>query len=221
MSIPVLNQIENNVIGYATRDQLALIEHWAKEVPENGIIVEIGSFVGRSAWHWAKSAHPSVTVYAIDTWDSDLFVKYKSRRHTWSGNSMPREEVECCIEHFIENTKDCPNIIPVQARSPFLPPEIDEKLKQVDLVYIDDSHFNPEFQNNLSFWSKRIKPKGVFCGDDFIAPDVLRSVANYARKNRKQLYARSNFWRLYDWYDFIDLNQITVIKVKEGNIRDH
>ncbi len=220
MSISTTNRIPNNITGFATAEQLALIEHWAKEVPRNGKIVEIGSFAGRSAYHWAKSAHPSVTVFAIDTWDDTLYTKYKNRRHVFKGNSISPSEVECCIEHFRFNTKNCPNIVPIQARSPDIPLEYNEILKGVDLVYIDDCHINPEFNRNMYFWYKRLKPRGVFCGDDFQGSDVQRTVVNFATKHKKQLYSRSHFWRLYDYDEFIDLNQLTVIRVRDHQIHD-
>ena len=199
MALPFKQTLTNPGTGWANGPQLALIEHWAKEVPENGVIVEIGSFAGRSAWHWAKSTHPSVTVYAVDSWDPTIYLNYQKRRTSLQGDRIDREVVECTYEDFCKNVYDCPNIIGVKARSPTLPEDILLKLMEVDLIYIDDSHVNPEFENNLQFWYKRLKPKGVFCGDDFQAPDVYKSVVNFASAKRKQLYARNNFWRMYDW----------------------
>jgi SAM-dependent methyltransferase len=199
MIIPITAKIKNPTTGWANDSQLAMIEHWAKEVPENGVIVEIGSFAGRSAWHWAKAAHPSVTVYAVDSWDPTIYRNYQNRRNSLRGDRIDKEIVECTYEDFCKNTYDCPNIIGVKARSPDLPDHILNKLTNVDLIYIDDSHVNPGFEDNLQFWYKRLKPKGVFCGDDFHVRDVFSSVVNFSIKNKKQLYARSCFWRLYDW----------------------
>jgi predicted O-methyltransferase YrrM len=208
MPIPSTPVIENNVIGFPRASQLALIEHWARDVPENGIIVEVGSFAGRSAWHWAKSVHHSVTVYAVDSWDDTLYNKHKTKQSqdTMVGTSMPKTALSCSIEDFKFNTSDCPNIIPVKARSPNLPVDILEKLTQVDLVFLDESHQNPEFQINLNFWKDRIKPKGILCGDDFQVRDVHTVVCQYAVQNQKQLYARSNMWRLYDWDQRMNLD---------------
>ncbi len=199
MTFLIKNEINNPTTGWATSDQLALIESWAKEVPENGIVVEIGAFVGRSAWHWCKSVHPSVTVYAIDSWDTSIYSKYRERRSSLKGDRIDPNLVECTYEDFCKNTYDCPNLVGVKARSPDLPEDILEKLTEVDLIYIDDSHMNPEFENNLNFWYKRLKPKGVFCGDDFSGGHVPLTVVRFSMQKKKQLYARSNFWRLYDW----------------------
>jgi predicted O-methyltransferase YrrM len=203
MAYSTTPKIMNPTTGWASSDQLALIEEWAKEVPKNGIVVEVGAFVGRSAWHWAKSVDPSVTVYAIDSWDPTLYSKYRERRHLLEGTRLDPKTVECTFDDFSKNTYDCPNLIGVKARSPNIPSVILDKLHNVDLIYLDDSHVNPEFKNNVEFWIKRLKPKGIFCGDDFLAGHVPTTVSHFAFLNKKQLYARSNFWRMYDWDETI------------------
>lgn len=203
MPIPLKPKLNNPVTGIAGPSQLALIEHWAKEVPENGIVVEIGSFTGRSAWHWSKSVHHSVTVYCIDRWDPEFFKPAKPQN--MFGNSTSIEDAICSFEVFKSNVKDCHNIVPIQAKSPEIPKEFEDKLVQVDLVYIDDSHVNPDFSNNFNYWLYRLKKGGVFCGDDFNKKDVSDYVTKFAVANRKQIYARSNYWRLYDLDEKIDL----------------
>jgi hypothetical protein len=207
MPVPFVNSLENNILGFAAPSQLALIEHWAKEIPKNGTVVEIGSFLGRSGWHWAKSVDPSVTVYCIDSWDTALYHRYNidEVRSKLRGNNT-NTSINFSIETFLENVKDCPNIIPIKARSPYIPKDILEKLTNLDCVYIDDSHVNPEFKINFDFWRDRVRPGGIFCGDDFHAGDVCLTVGRYSAKNRKQLYARGNFWRLYEWTEKINLS---------------
>jgi len=45
-----------------------VLEKFAMRVPPNGVVAEIGSFMGRSAWGFAKTVDPSVKVYCIDLW---------------------------------------------------------------------------------------------------------------------------------------------------------
>ena len=47
--------------GFMTLQELEQIANWAKEVPENGVIVEVGSYVGRSACAWAMAQSSSKT----------------------------------------------------------------------------------------------------------------------------------------------------------------
>jgi len=60
-----------SIPGQITERELWAIETLAKFVPPGGIIVEVGSFLGLSSCAWAKSVHPSVTVYCIDPWDGN------------------------------------------------------------------------------------------------------------------------------------------------------
>ena len=61
-----MKKYNDSIPGWFTEEDNIVALKLAQAVPENGIIVEIGSFVGKSAWHWANSAHPSVKIYCID-----------------------------------------------------------------------------------------------------------------------------------------------------------
>ena len=64
-----------NILGHMYEHELKVIEKWALTVPAGGVIVEIGSFFGRSAICWAMSADPSVKIYCGDCWPESLFVE--------------------------------------------------------------------------------------------------------------------------------------------------
>lgn len=204
MPIPIKPKLDNPVRGIAADSQLALIEHWAKEVPKNGIVVEVGSFTGRSAWHWANAVDPSVKVYCIDKWDPEYYKP--AYPHQLHGRSTTIEEAICSLDVFKSNTKDCPNIIPIQAHSPDIPAEMANQLKVVDAVYIDDSHFSPDFDKNFMYWFARLRAGGIMCGDDFNKRDVARFISVFATKYRFQVYVRSNYWRIFPFEEKIDLN---------------
>jgi hypothetical protein len=52
-----------------TRPELEVIARAAGTVPERGLIVEIGSFAGRSAVNWAANSRPSVEICCINPID--------------------------------------------------------------------------------------------------------------------------------------------------------
>jgi hypothetical protein len=206
MTIPLTNTIQNDCVGYASSKQLAIIEHFSKEIPEGAKIVEIGCFLGRSTWHWAK-CNPTATVYAIDLWD-ESYLKHRYangdlisgnvRVNPLGGNRTDRNNVKVNLESFLANVYDCPNIVPIKAKSPDgIPAEFLDVLTKLDVVYIDDSHENPGFQNNLNFWWPRLRGGGIFCGDDFAARDVCTSVVQLALRNRQQIWSRDQFWRVW------------------------
>ena len=102
--------------GWMNENELQNIERLARTVPANGVIVEIGSWKGRSAAAWAASADPSVTVYCFDPF-------YK-----W--------------DEFVENTAQFTNIVPVKGMVPIECTYTDTR--KIDICFIDAGHWNPD-----------------------------------------------------------------------------
>jgi hypothetical protein len=55
-----------SIPGWMQPSELKVISHIAKHVPENGNILEIGSFLGRSTTAIARSAPASTSIHCID-----------------------------------------------------------------------------------------------------------------------------------------------------------
>ena len=144
-----------DIEGHMTESELIQIEKWAAEVPENGIIVELGSLKGRSAYAWAKSCHPSVKVYCID--------KFSDTRH---------------YDNFVENTKDCPNIVILKG---IFPRNIKYLGPMVDLFFLDANHTNPQDIDAINEMLPHMKLDGLFCGHDYYenfdySPDIKTNI---------------------------------------------
>jgi len=141
---------DTNIRGAVSVEDLKTIEYLASLVPKNGIVVEVGSFLGCTGYALAKSVHSSVTVYCIDKWDNK----------NMAGKGL------CSFDVFKENTKDCPNIISIQADSPF-----DEIIKNwnkfIDLYFDDANHSLPTIRHNMDHWEQFVKPTGILCGHDY------------------------------------------------------
>lgn len=150
---------DTNVPGHMSEKELRRIEYLASQVPENGNIVEIGSLFGRSAVAWAKSCHPSVTVYCVDFF-----------------HNIMENPSYSFFEDFLRHTKDIPNIVPVKAFSPYLfeTPLPDIKF---DIVFLDALHRNPVDIDNIRYFLPKIKTGGILCGHDYEPnwPDVVEN----------------------------------------------
>ena len=134
--------------GWMFEEELIQIERWANEVPENGVIMEIGSWYGRSAYAWAKSCHPSVHVYCVDIFydpltDTDFH------------------------DAFNENTKDAHNITSIVAPCPYFKYSkyVD---RATDIFFVDSEHNNPADWAVIEFGMKNLKSGGLLCGHDFM-----------------------------------------------------
>ena len=182
-----------SIPGWANEKQLKEIERLAKLVPRNGRIVEVGAYLGRSSYAWAKSCHPTVKVYCIDHWSGWTLDKKNFNESIvppigWTPN------LACTIELFKKYTKTCKNIVPIRAYSPYIKWENG----LVDLVYIDDGHEYENTKANIDFWYKKIKKGGILCGDDYSPywSGVIKAVDEIARElNVKSEHNVEFFWQ--------------------------
>lgn len=172
-----------DIPGQVSEFQLQAIEVVASLVPEGGCVVEVGSLFGRSSWAWAKSIPQDATVYCIDPWE---------------GNEGVRS-MECAygirygIDQFKEYTMDCQNIRPVQAYSP---DGISDWALPVDVYYEDAVHTNPILERNIKFWTSKLSPNGIACGDDYRPRFAdVRAAAEWASSRPgHKMYLVDYFW---------------------------
>jgi hypothetical protein len=125
--------------GWMSEIELQDIERLARTVPANGVIVEVGSWKGRSAVAWATSSDPSVTVYCFDPF------------YRW--------------DDFVKNTEQFPNIVPIKG---LVPSESTYKdSKKIDIFFIDASHSNPGDWEIIEHFLPFIAPNGYIGGHDY------------------------------------------------------
>ena len=127
------------VDGWMHEEELQVIERLASYVSANGVIVEVGSWLGRSAVAWATSSKPSVTVYCFDPF------------HRW--------------DEFVKNTEQFSNIIPVKGLVPS--ESVYEDPRKIDMFFIDASHSNPSDWEIISYFLPLVKPGGYIVGHDY------------------------------------------------------
>lgn len=181
--------INLQVPGEITPQELKAIEAVVGLVPSNGLMVEVGSYLGRSSWHWAKNAHPSVTVYCLDPWDG------------YRGSSLTK---------FSANVADCPNVIPLQGYSP---KDYQWWDKPLDLYFEDAVHKNPVLHENLLFWSSFLKPHGILCGHDYSPKfrDVISEVEALAVQRSARLFQVESFWCLLPEGDIQEREEVAAV----------
>ena len=144
-----------SISGYMDEYALKVIEEWAKEVPSDGVVVEIGSHLGRSSYCWAKSIPETATLYCIDTWH-DIRKQFEPKHKR--GPMVNR------YEKFLENIKTCKNIIPIKGKAP----NITYTGNPIDIFYIDATHYNPNDLQIILYFTKFLKPNAKICGHDYL-----------------------------------------------------
>jgi hypothetical protein len=179
--------INRAIPGQMTDEELYQVIDLAKMVPKNGVIVEVGSLYGLSAWHLSKYSDPTVTIFCIDPFE----------RAQWVIDLVegPQNAPPFSRAAFELFTSDCHNIVPIQGYSP-------DSVRgwgiPIDLYLEDAVHQNPILRANIDFWSKKVRPGGIVSGHDYSKdwPDVVGEVNSLSVNWKCQINLKDTFWHL-------------------------
>lgn len=141
----------------------------ASRVPQDGVIVELGSCRGRSACYLAaglKEVGHRGTVYCVDLWE--LGTDTPERHHHPDAYRQFESNVRYCgLWDYIHPIK-----------SDTVAASLDWK-KPIDLLFIDAGHQYEEVLADYQAWSPFVKPGGVIAFHDYTPeehPDIVRCV---------------------------------------------
>jgi hypothetical protein len=173
-----------------------------RKVPKNGVVVEIGSAYGGSATIAAEVlADKNITYYCID-------IGWKKLGHSilqWLKDNDPKFLEYLQLNHDIERfnstyefAKDYlskwPNIKLIPANSPY---DITDWDIEIDYLFEDSAHNNPQLSDNLNFWLPFIKKGGIISGHDINDarfPIVQAEAEKLAVKLNQTLNINSHIW---------------------------
>lgn len=152
-----------DILGFMPEKELQILVRLSKLfVPEkDGVIVEVGSFCGRSTVCWARNTDPSTTIYAYDRFPE---------------NDIHQGQPLNTKEEFLKNTNGYKNIIPVEGYCPESSKYTDPR--KIDLFFLDSLHMNPNDLQVLLHFLPHLKPGGLLAGHDYYQewPDVIFNV---------------------------------------------
>ena len=200
-----------NILGHMSESELTVIEDWARSVTENGVIVEIGTFFGRSAVCWAMTAPKSVKIYCGDVWPESLTLTGYNYRMPWYA---PKPNYNYNLwQDFKDNVKEFSNIIPMRG---LCPQEIKYPGDPIDIFFLDAAHTNPSDWENLEYFLQFMKPSGMICGHDYSSdwPDVVENVHKLESMLNRKAKIHANGWL---WS--ISLNESNYLRIDEATIQ--
>ena len=156
----------------------------AKQLPINGIFVEVGVWKGKSFAYFVVellNTGKKANLYAVDTWEG-------SEEHS---------KEECIVNNtlFAEFTKNimpvCDNIKALKMTSVEASLKFDNN--SIDCVFIDASHDYQNVINDINAWYPKVKHGGIISGHDYDWPIVYRAVNDYF-KNKCQVLKHETCW---------------------------
>lgn len=135
-------------------------------VPDNGIFVECGAWLGASSSYLCDVAKDRIKVYIVDTWmgspnELDTTCKLATTTDIY--------------QIFLDNMKGR-KFIPVKLESADASKQFEDK--SCDVVYIDMTHTYEAVKRDIEYWLPKVKLGGYIAGHDYAeyAPDVMRAV---------------------------------------------
>ncbi len=153
-------------------------------------VIEVGSWLGLSTRHIAKTIPEDGVVYAVDHW-------LGSPNEDNSSFDIPNLYRQFLSNVIHENLTD--KIIPIRMSSADAARTLNIK---PDLVYLDATHDFNNVMFDLILWYPFVKGHGVLCGDDYfwnheypLGGPVKRAVDAFARENN--LIVRDDGWMWY------------------------
>jgi predicted O-methyltransferase YrrM len=163
-----------------SQDLLAELGRSVKDV--DGLIIEIGSWTGRSTCALANAVYPRV-VHAVDTWAG-------SPGEISSELAAQRDVFAQWRANVAEFTKG--NVIAHRMGWREYLPQISQP---VALVFIDAEHTAVEVRENVKAVLPLVAPSGVICGDDVHHPPVRAGVSAMLPAQDVNVGATLWWWR--------------------------
>ena len=138
---------------------------------ESGIIVEVGSWLGRSVVYLAEyvlEQQKDIRIYSVDTWQGSNEEAHRKYIEEIGGS-------DALYEQFLKNISPLPidSIIPIRKSSVEAAKLFADN--SLDVVYIDASHNYIDVVNDIDAWLPKIKKGGIISGHDY-SPDIWNGV---------------------------------------------
>lgn len=178
----------------------------ALDCPDNAKIVEVGSWLGKSAIYLAAELSgygKRATIDCVDTWDGGLDESLK-RRISELGN---------IYELFLQNVDDAGFSHMIKAvKKPSIVAAEDYRDNTIDAIWIDADHSYHEIKADIAAWYPKVKIGGLIAGHDFAMDHefsrngVVRAVLEFFKDKPLEIQPMGRTWKSvkYDnnWPEF-------------------
>jgi predicted O-methyltransferase YrrM len=171
--------------GWFNASNQKMLAEFIKKIQPK-IVIEVGSWLGKSSIYMAQLLNPSATLYAIDHWHGNKNNEKLSEAH---------KRLPTLFQQFLSNVihmKLSEKIIPIRMSSL----EAAKSLNIIaDLIYIDACHDEESVYNDIIAWHAKLSKTGIICGDDYHALSVQQGVQRAAKILNKNIESvKPGFW---------------------------
>lgn len=175
--------------------------HWVRALPDDAVVVEVGSYLGQSAIAWGHAARQRgkrTRLVCVDPWKgvderyitSPEFLAEQRRILRDYGGSMYAAFMHNLAAYGLAEWVDARQLTSVEAAAQFAD-------GTVDRVMIDGDHEAPSVRADLDAWWPKVKPGGDMVGHDDDWDSVHATVRSWAQDHGLTVYPLSRrCWRI-------------------------
>jgi predicted O-methyltransferase YrrM len=154
----------------STSQEQALLYELSHGLPENGIVVEIGSWIGHSTCLLGTGLRgPKARLYAIDAFcaltadaqEKKSYLQFMSKR--FKGDPTQRDVFDENIARYHLQEK----VVPISYPSDQAAEKLDLPPRSADLLFIDGGHTLDVVRRDIALYLPFVKPGGLVCFHDF------------------------------------------------------
>jgi hypothetical protein len=165
------NIINMDIPGLTSFDDLATLATFVKELEKPGsLVVEIGTFCGRSTYVLSKNCIPGTIILSIDGW----FIK-DFNRFGINIDDSKRVFLETKRKYNLSNVIQIPKTSPLRRWDK----------KKIDMLFIDGGHIFRTVLKELNFYTQFCSRDAIICGHDYnrLHSGVINAVNFFADEN--------------------------------------
>lgn len=172
-------KLDLEIPGWSSEAKLLKLAELASNVPENGWIVEVGSFCGRSAYAMGMNKRDDVKLTCFDMFPDTA----SAIPETCHGDKRRMYS----YHEFCKNTANVVNLESIRA---YMPIKIEylSFTHEVDILFIDCVHTYEAVKDDIATWYSFMKPGGIMIFDDYfdMFPGCMRAVDEFVEKVKPQ-----------------------------------
>lgn len=145
----------------------------AEKVPYDGVLVEVGVFMGKSVCFLGETLNElnkHCSVFAVDTFQGSP----NEPEHAEIISQLDDNLLRVFLRHMVKADL-IGRVVPIVGE----PKEVAERFKEIpiDFVFIDASHDYDNVRRDIESWLPKVKSGGIIGGHDIDWPDVKKAVA--------------------------------------------
>ena len=174
-------------------DYEQLFQSAIQNCPENGKIVELGCWKGRSSSYLiveAFNSNKNLDIHFVDTWAG-------SSEHLDSTKGTYEEglviDQDYVYKVFLDNINKTDYPKNIHRLHTFQASKLFDD-NSIDFLYIDTAHEFEHVKKEINLWFPKVRPGGMIAGHDFFYPGVLSAVRDFSLKYGVEISNINSSW---------------------------